>query len=1407
MKRTTLSNRGIHGASTSLLNLTLLFVLLVLFCTSAAAERLPSMVPGGRAVTVPKDLMPWVPWLVDGMGEELCPKLGDKTICQWPANLRLDVDNQGAAFALNVMLDADGWVPLPGSAENWPLEVEVDRKAAVVLAKDGLPATRLVRGQHQVSGRFHWTKAPETLPVPGAVAVVELAVKNRPVAFPRREEGGALWLQVGTEGSDQAPERTDIEVMRRIDDGVPLRVTTHIVLHVAGRTRELRLPQPLLADSRPLAFDSPIPLRFEQNGDLVLQIRAGEHRVELVSIHPTPPAKLVLPKRSPPWPNQEVWVFNPASALRQVVPQGAPTIDPAQTNLVEEWKKLQAFTLTPERSLTFETTRRGQPEPPPNQLTLARQLWLDLDGHGYTVRDKLTGTMNKNWRLELPVAPLGRAMVSGMDTLITKSAAGVAGVELRRGAIDLTAEWRFERSLRELPAVGWSTDIKRLSAVLSLPPGWEVLHVSGADTASNTWLSQWTLWGFFFVLVVAIAVARLMGTKFGLLALVTLVLSHERAGAPTALWVILLVLLALLLWVPSGRFRSLLRVLWLASTVAMAVVVTQFVVEEVRHAFFPITNRAVDHSSSSLLGLAPSEDVAVVQQEVVAAAEREPSSDNKEGGTGMRAKGDEGSMGVPNSRKMSSSFGGGYSEPSVDPDSVIQTGPGLPSWVWRSLHLDWSGPVQRDQRLGLWLLSPFYSGLLGCLRAALAAWLFYLIVRSTPYQKEPPKQSSRRPSFRPLVAAAMGLLTWCAPGRASADVDKALLDELKARLTHGPDCDPCVEVSALDLVIQSETLHAIAEVHAGAVTTYQVPGPARSWTPASVRVDGRPATAVILNADGFLHVRVDPGRHRIEVQGPVLGQDLTLTSGTAPRHVTLSAKGWTVDGIRDGHVEGSLHFSADADTTNKVSQADAPSHVALPPWLEIIRTLEVGVTFRVVTKVSRISPKGDPISLRYSLLPGEEITEAGAVVEQGQLVITMDRDQSEATYKSVLAARAKLDFVAAADRPWTEEWRFRCSALWHCDFAGLAPYQQLDEGLFAPRFRPWPKEQLSASFTKPVAARGDSRTIDRLTFDLTPGQRLLAADLRWTERVSKGDTEVVQLPAGAVVQSLKVNDKDEPIRVNEQRLQLALHPGSQDVHLTFYCPGGLGNWFVTPTVTIGGKAVNANLTVNLPTDRWLLMSYGPSWGPKVLLWAYLLLLVGAAYVLARLPKSPMRFWQWWLLGLGLTQVPVLLALAIASWFFVIVLRGAWEPGRRVWRVLFRLFVAAWTLMFLGCLTGVVYDGLVSNPDMLVSGGGNGLSLNWYVDRITNALPTARVLSVPIAIWRILNLLWALWLAASLVGWLRWGFAEYSRHGLWPKPAPKVPFPPMHVAAVTATDQTRSAEPGAEVSKGTDRTEG
>lgn len=61
-------------------------------------------------------------------------------------------------------------------------------------------------------------------------------------------------------------------------------------------------------------------------------------------------------------------------------------------------------------------------------------------------------------------------------------------------------------------------------------------------------------------------------------------------------------------------------------------------------------------------------------------------------------------------------------------------------------------------------------------------------------------------------------------------------------------------------------------------------------------------------------------------------------------------------------------------------------------------------------------------------------------------------------------------------------------------------------------------------------------------------------------------------------------------------------------------------------------------------------------------------------------------------------------------------------------------------------------------------------MNWYQDRNGAQLPSATVASLPLAAYRGLMLAWAVWLAAALLNWLRWGWACFAAGGIWRKSA-------------------------------------
>ena len=198
------------------------------------------------------------------------------------------------------------------------------------------------------------------------------------------------------------------------------------------------------------------------------------------------------------------------------------------------------------------------------------------------------------------------------------------------------------------------------------------------------------------------------------------------------------------------------------------------------------------------------------------------------------------------------------------------------------------------------------------------------------------------------------------------------------------------------------------------------------------------------------------------------------------------------------------------------------------------------------------------------------------------------------------------------------------------------------------------------------------------------------------------------------------------------------------------------------------ESVNASLEAALPESRWILAAGGPRLGPAVLFWSYVVVLALLAFGLGRLPLTPLRFHHWLLLGLGLTQVPIGAAAIVVAWLLALGWRKS--HGNRVrgaWFDVVQLGIAFVTAAALIALLVSIRTGLLGLPEMQIGGNGSsGYLLRWYQDRAGEALPQAWVLSVPLLVYRLTMLAWALWLAQALLRWLRWGWECFTHGELW-----------------------------------------
>ncbi|MEN9579025.1 MAG: hypothetical protein RJA70_2034, partial [Pseudomonadota bacterium] len=1233
---------------------------------------------------IPNELKPWVPWVLDSLGDRACPSVGEARVCVWPGLLRLELDEQGGIFFLTVTADQTAQVQLPGSAKTWPQDVHVGGTKANIVDDEGVPRVTVERGTHRIDGRFRWRALPESLVVTQETALISLRVLREEVPFPKRDPG-LLWLRGQAQPSSE-PESTSIEVFRHLTDDVPFKVTTRLVLHVSGKARELKLDAPLLAGSQATAILSDLPARLENNSQLAVQVYAGTHTITLEALYATPPTLLAPPPNAAPWPDFEVWVFAPNNPLRQVEIGGGTAVDPQRTHLPSEWKSLSAYRVGPKAPLELRTARRGEPDPAANDLRLTRELWLDLDGQGFTVSDQIEGRMNRGWRLDLKPAPLGHVTLGGNDQLITHNPSSEpphTGVEVRDNQVSLRAEWRLPGT-RTIPAVGWSENMQQLETQVHVPPGWQLLSASGVDDVSNEWLSNWDLFSLFFVLMLSLAVSKLTQPLWGALTLVTLVLTQDQAEAPRWLWMCLITAIALLRILPSAWPRKLVVGGTFGIAAWLVIVVVGFSVQQARTALYP---QAVEEYTSG-----GTWDTPTFAKADVAAAESAP-AEQQEGGSGVRAAGEELKRYAVSGKSLSPAEPAAPAVALVqqiqDPQAIIQTGPGVPTWKWETWHLRWSGPVHQDHLIHLYLISPTVNGLFCVLRLLLCGALALLLLKfAFDLAFRPPQGPRSTPG--PRVAAAtlhllrlsvfgVGfLLTSLTPKTASAELPSdARLTELRDKLTREAPCSPhCLSVQNLLLQLEGGELRLTAEVSAEATAAYQLPGPLQNWLPNDIRIGGQPALGLARLEDGFLHLRLTPGSHRIEMRGPVAYNNLTLQLGSRPRLVTAEVSGWSVDGLsEDGQVDGALQLSR--QLTEAAPSASQDGRTLLPSWIRITRTFQFGVTWNAHTRVERLGPTGSAVLLRYPLLPGERATRAEVLLEGGIAVIQLDRDAAEMSFESVLGhmpetdGGALVELVAgsptsngAATPPYSERWLIQCGPIWQCRPSGLDPVSHQQDARLEPSYLPWPGEKLSISLKRPTAAGGASLTVDSARLSLEPGVRLLGATLAVALRASAQTTLAIELPASAEVQKLEVNGSERPFRRDQNGLELNLEPGAGTVSISWQQAGGMSALFRGPNVKLNHQLVNAEVSVSLPSERWLLYARGPAWGPAILFWGYLLLILILTPVLGRLPESPLRAWQWLLLALGLTQIPVVVSAVIVAWFFAFALIPRWRPASR-----------------------------------------------------------------------------------------------------------------------------------------------
>ena len=1322
---------------------------------------------------VPDDLQDWQGWVLHDKEYRACPFFFDRGaterndyVCAWPGRLELRVDGKGAAFTQSWSVYAkEQWLRLPGDTHYWPHQVTANGRSVAVVLRDNVPSVLLPPGDYRLSGSFAWDERPGDLSLPWQTGLLSLIVDGQAVARPDRTNQGVFLGERRQESL--ARDHVSSNVYRLVQDDVPTRLTTRLQIQVSGSVRE-ELFGPLLPEGfTPLTLDSQLPARLEPDGKLRVQVRPGSWDLEVTARAASVLDTISLREPEANLPDAEIWSYAANDSLRVTAPEGSAPVDPTQVGTPGEWQQLPAFRLAAGESLQISERSRGIVSAD-NDLHLSRSMWLAFDRSNFMVKDQIAGSMRSGWRLDMsPPFGLLTASVDDENLLITEGAAsGQTGVELRYPQLELVAVARSE-PLGPLPATGWDTRFSSVDTVLHLPPGHKLLAAPGVDTAGGSWASQWELLDFFLLLIIAIAAWRLFGPKAGVIALVTLTLSFHELSAPTWLWLNLLIAVALLRVAPAGRLRQGVLVYQLSSAVILVLVLVPFIASQLRIAIYPqLEPQWPGYGVAYVSGVAADADDLQLSATMPARTEKEL----MEGVTRERMLSAPEEIVVTGSKIARSTVFSRYA-----PDAIVQAGAGIPSWQWNTYHLSWSGPVDSEQTMRLMILPRWLVSLLRFAEVGLLL-LFVAVFAAEILKREIRLPGGLRLGNAVASSLAMiGLLTLSMLPEQAARAelpDAEILQELEARLLRAPECAPrCAELVAADIAIREHSVRMRLTIDALDDVAMPLPGSERGWHASAILLNGSAAGQVTRGPGQALWLRLLAGRHSVELEGAIPAVDsLEIPFPTLPRVVEASGDGWFVAGIKDRRLlSGSLQLTR-LQTDTAAANTTRWESSRFPAFVEVSRTLQLDLDWRVTTTVIRVAPTQGALTLELPLLAGEAVISDNLSVRDGKVLVSMAPNQNAVSWESSLERVSPLTLRAANDAAWREQWAVVASNIWQTRFSGVPESDvasQTDNARTAV-FYPRAGEELIVATTRPEGSSGSTLAFDSVELYTQHGDRSSDTTMSLSYRSTRGMQHVVQLPDIAEVTSVVIDGQAQSLRATDGQLILPVLPGEHSVQVVWRSGGAVGSRVETPAVDIGAPASNISLQLELPRDRWLLGTSGPRLGPAVLYWSELAVLLLAAIILGKTSLAPLKTWQWLLLGLGFSTFDWPAFGWIVLWLLASGARARWHGTATWWRFnLVQLAVVGLTVIALGSIVSSLPGGLLGVPDMSVTGNESyGNALRWFADQSTATLPQAAAFSVPLWVYKVLILGWSLWLSFALLRWLPWVWRSFSAQGYW-----------------------------------------
>ncbi len=1335
---------------------------------------------------IPNSLKPWVKWVSRDFDTNKCSysfNNYDQKICSWESKLNLALNNTSGNFSYNIILDDQSSIPLPGNLEFWPQSVKVNGQLQAITNINNSPGIYLEAGEYQITGEYTWATLPDKFTLPPNIALLDISLNGKNLPFPNIQNGALTLNQPTTETVTADINYLDLKVFRKIEDDLPAKLETIVKLEISGKSREIKLNQISLPGFALTNITSALPINIDQQGNILVQARAGSYTIQTESFTNNALEKIKFPTGDD-WVPFELWSFASNPSLRVVDLAGASAVDPTLYNIPAEWQNLNTYKIEPSQTLEILEHKRGEAKQSTNSLSLNRQIKLNFDGASLSIRDELNGQIASDQHLTInPDYSLGNVNINGIDQLITKTSdsGDLVGIEVRPGNINMIANSQTT-NVQELNFPGWKTEFNSVNNSLFLAPGWQLFHIWGVDYVNGSWLAKWTLLDIFLVMLTVVAIFKVFNWQSAVLAFGALLLFEKNVFSITGIILFATALSALSIYVKHQRFASFCNRFKILIIGVTTLFVLNYIFNDIKFSIHPQLKRIYfnDQLNASAFGGA-SESVASPSISYDEPMKKALSALESDSVMGSLARGKVSDEGYQNDKKEEVK----KLQYQTNIDQAVQTGRGVSNWQSNSSYsFGWNTPVIQDQKIKFSLISPMTNIILSFLRAILILLLLArFLINSLPF----------RVPF--LKASLMLALLLCqqtkvmAQEQTTGDIfpDEHLLQELSSYvLTNqekSPECLPnCANISRFEIDLAEQKFKFKFEIHNLSDSFFPLPFNRHDLAVEEITINNSSEHLRLKTNGDLLLVALAKGINNLVISGSLKDREsINLSFPVIPSSGKFKASDWVVTGISNtGKVDQVISLTRAAkelpvDATANKQQGDLVKPLKLDQQFTISRQIDLAYDASITTTIVRLSPASSSYEISYQLLKEESLVTPGVEVKNGQVIAEFKPNEYQKTFKSILKVTDQLELVAASNKVWNEKWYLNASNLWHFDYSGT-PRIYFNQEI--PEWHPRPGEKLLLKLEKPVGIVGTTKTIESLNLVADLGKDLQKYTLNFLIKSSKGEIHPIDLPIGIEIISVKINQVAQSFKADSNKIDLNLVPGSQSIDIEWREKKKLNNYFKLPKIQLNAPTANLNLSYQLPTRNWVTATGGTQYGPAVLFWGYFPLALILAWALSRLKDLPLKFHQWCLLLMGLSQVNFGLNIMVITWFIFLGFRAKTKLSNHSLKFpLMQIFLAFWSFWAFQALYQAIETGLLGSPRMMIAGNDSSSSyLSWYQDLTTGEIPSPWFLAFDIWYYRILMLLWALWLAASIIKWVKWGFDAYTTNGGWYKQKPKDTLP-------------------------------